>query len=170
MAVDTWRRYRLQRKIFAIGEDFWIEDDQGQQVFKVDGKALSLRHRFILEDASGAELLTGESQLIAIQPTMNLERQGARYATITKKLFTILHQAYTIEVAGGAVYDAEGDITSHEYSVTAGGAHFAQISRAWFSIRDSYGVAIAPGADVPLLVASAVCIDEISERGRDRGR
>src|SRR3974377_666354 len=126
MAADSWRRYRLQRKIFAIGEDFWIEDDQGQQVFKVAGKALSLGNRFILEDANGAELLTGESKLIAIQPTMNLERQGAPYATIKKKLFTILHEAYTIEVAGGTVYDAEGDITDHEYSVAAGGAQGGQ--------------------------------------------
>ena len=167
MAGDGWRRYRLQRKLFAIGEDFWIEDDQGQQGYKVDGKALSLRHRFILEDANGAELLTGESRLIAIQPTMTLERQGALYATIKKKLFTILHQAYTVEVAGGTEYDAEGDFTNHEYSVTAGGGQVAQISRAWFSIRDSYGIAVAPGADVPLLLAAAVCIDEISERGRD---
>ncbi len=44
----------------------------------------------------------------------------------------------------------------------------AQISRAWFSIRDSYGVAVAPGADVPLLLAAAVCIEEISERERER--
>jgi uncharacterized protein YxjI len=170
VAVDAWTRYRLQRKIFAIGEDFWIEDEQGSQAFKVDGKALSLRHRFILEDASGAELVTAESKLIAIQPTMNLDRQGALYATIKKKLFTFLHQAYTIELASGQVYEADGDITNHEYSVSYEGAQVAQISRAWFSIRDSYGIAVAPGADVPLLLAAAVCIDEISERERERNR
>ncbi len=170
MAVDGWTRYRLQRRIFAIGEDFWIEDADGRQAFKVDGKALSLRHRFVLEDANGGELLTGESKLIALQPTMDLDRQGALYATIKKKLFTFLHQAYTIEVAGGPAYEAEGDITNHEYAVTQQGAQVAQISRAWFSMRDSYGIAVAPGADVPLLLAAAVCIDEISEREREKNR
>ena len=159
------------KKLFSIGEDFWIENERGEQVFRVDGKALSLRNRFILEDANGAELLTGESKLIAIQPTMNLERQGQVYATITKKLFTFLHEAYTIQVAGGAVYEADGDITNHEYAVQqAGGGQVAQISRAWFSIHDSYGIAIAPGADEPLLLGAAVCIDEISERLRERNR
>jgi len=51
--------------------------------------------------------------------------------------------------------------------VQANGAQVAQISRQWFSIRDAYGIAIAPGQDEPLLLAAAVCIDEISERERE---
>jgi len=42
MPDGGWTRYKLQRKLFAIGEDFWIENDKGEPVFKVDGKALSL--------------------------------------------------------------------------------------------------------------------------------
>jgi uncharacterized protein YxjI len=44
----------------------------------------------------------------------------------------------------------------------------AQISRQWFLIRDAYGIAIAPGQDEGFLLAAAVCIDEISERERER--
>jgi uncharacterized protein YxjI len=33
----------------AIGDDFWIENDQGQKVFKVDGKALRVRDTLIHE-------------------------------------------------------------------------------------------------------------------------
>lgn len=170
MATDTWTRYRLNRRLFAIGEDFWIENDRGESQYKVDGKALSLRNRFVLEDMNGAELLTAESKLIALQPTVKLERQGQHYATIRKALFTFLHQHFTIEVDGGAVYNAQGDITNHEYSVDSEGTQVAQISRRWFSIRDTYGIAIAPAADTPLLLAAAVCIDEISERERERNR
>jgi uncharacterized protein YxjI len=36
------------------------------------------------------------------------------------------------------------------------------------SIRDAYGVAVAPGLDQALILAAAVCIDEISERERER--
>ena len=160
----------LQEKIFAIGEDFWIENERGEQVYKVDGAAFSLRNRFVLEDATGNEILSGESKLLAFQPTINLERGGQPYATISKRLFTFLHQTYDISVAGGATYEADGDITNHEYSVNGPAGQVAQISRAWFSIRDSYGVAVAPGADVPLLLAAAVCIEEISERERERNR
>ena len=50
------------------------------------------------------------------------------------------------------------------------GQPVAQISRQWFSIRDAYGVAVAPEVDQALMLAAAVCIDEISERERERNR
>jgi uncharacterized protein YxjI len=167
MAAQPWTRYKLQRKLFAIGEDFWIENERGEQVFKVDGKALSLRHTFLVEDPTGTELLSVESKLIALQPTMKIERQGRLYATVTKALFTLFHQHFTIQVEGGPAYEAQGDITNHEYEVVGNGAPMAQISRQWFSVRDAYGVAIAPELDQALILAAAVCIDEITERERE---
>jgi uncharacterized protein YxjI len=170
MATQAWTRYKLQRKLFAIGEDFWIENDRGDAVFKVDGKALSIRQKFLVEDQGGAELLSVEAKLIALKPTMKIERHGQLYATVTKALFTLFHQHYTIQVEGGSTYEAQGDITNHEYEVMGNGAPVAQISRQWFSIRDAYGVAVAPELDQALIVAAAVCIDEISERERERNR
>jgi uncharacterized protein YxjI len=170
MATQAWTRYKLQRKLFAIGEDFWIENDRGEAVFKVDGKALSLRHTFLVEDQAGTELLSVESKLIALQPTMKIERQGRLYATVTKALFTLFHQHFTIQVEGGPAYEAQGDITNHEYEVTGNGSPVAQISRQWFSVRDAYGVAVAPELDQALILAAAVCIDEITEREREHNR
>ena len=170
MQDATWTRYKLQRNLFSIGEDFWIENDRGESVFKVDGKALSIREKFLLEDQSGAELLSVETKLLALQPTMKIERQGQLYATVTKALFTLLHQHYTIQLEGGTAYETQGDITNHEYEVSNNNVSIAQISRHWFSIRDAYGVAVAPNVDHPLILAAAVCIDEISERERERHR
>jgi uncharacterized protein YxjI len=136
----------------------------------VDGKALSLRHTFLVEDQAGTELLSVESKLIALQPTMKIERQGRLYATVTKALFTLFHQHFTIQVEGGPAYEAQGDITNHEYEVTGNGSPVAQISRQWFSVRDAYGVAVAPELDQALILAAAVCIDEITEREREHNR
>ena len=86
---------------------------------------------------------------------------------MAKALLALFHQHYTIQVEGGPVYETDGDITNHEYEVRHNGAPVAQISRQWFSIRDAYGVAVAPGADLPLILAAAVCIDEISEQQRE---
>ena len=35
--------YRMRQKLVSIGDDYWIENDQGERVFKVDGKALRVR-------------------------------------------------------------------------------------------------------------------------------
>ena len=42
-------KYRMREKVFAIGDDFWIEDDSGERAFKIDGKALRVRDTFVLE-------------------------------------------------------------------------------------------------------------------------
>jgi uncharacterized protein YxjI len=44
--------------MFSIGDDFWIEDDEGERVFRVDGKALRLRKTFHLEEMQGRRLCT----------------------------------------------------------------------------------------------------------------
>jgi uncharacterized protein YxjI len=47
MADGEWTRYKLQRKLFSIGEDFWIENDRGESVFKVDAWSRPAQSRFI---------------------------------------------------------------------------------------------------------------------------
>jgi uncharacterized protein YxjI len=165
--IGTWTRYQLRRQLFSIGEDFWIENDRGERVFRVDGKVLSIHGRFVLEDPGGSELATIETKLLALRPTMRIERDGQVYATVSKALLTLLHHHYTIEVQGGMVLEAEGSITDHEYEIRSSGQVVAEISKRWFSIHDTYGVAVAPGQDAVLLLATAVCIDELSERGRE---
>ena len=49
-------RYQMRQKVLAIGDDFWIENEHGEHVFKVNGKALRARETFILERPTGEEL------------------------------------------------------------------------------------------------------------------
>ena len=42
------------------------------------------------------------------------------------------------------------------------GETVATVSKRWFAVRDSYGVAIAPGEDDALILAVTVCIDTLS--------
>ena len=62
-------------KIMAIGDDFWIEDDDGNKVFKVDGKAVRLRDTFILEDA-GRQRAVEDPGEEAQRPRQDDDRAG----------------------------------------------------------------------------------------------
>ncbi|HEY7271009.1 MAG TPA: LURP-one-related family protein, partial [Dehalococcoidia bacterium] len=53
---DGPAHYQMRQNMVSIGDDFWIENDRGQRVFKVDGKALRVRQTLNFEDASGREL------------------------------------------------------------------------------------------------------------------
>ena len=81
-------RFQMREKIMAIGDDFWIEDDDGNRVYKVNGKALRMRDTFILEDASGNELSKIQEKKLSVRDKMTIE-SGNTKATVRKRLLGI---------------------------------------------------------------------------------
>lgn len=156
------KRYRMREKMFAIGDDYWVENDSGERVFKVDGKALRVRNTFILETPSGEELFKIQERKLHIRDTMDIERDGEKVATIRKALIAPLRQRFDIELADGGKFVAKGNITDHEYEIEGGGRPVARISKAWFRVRDTYGIDMAADADDALIVAATVGIDEMA--------
>ena len=159
---DGGTKYRMREKVFAIGDDFWIEDDAGDRAFKVDGKALRVRDTFVLEDTSGAELFSIQEKKLHIRDTMEIERGGRTVATVKKALITPLRDRFSIEIEGGADLEAKGNIVDHEYKIERGGDRVAEVSKRWFRVRDTYGIEVAPDQDDALILACTVCIDQMS--------
>jgi uncharacterized protein YxjI len=155
-------RYRMREKVFAIGDDFWIDTEEDRHAYKVNGKALRVRSTFILESPGGDELLKIQEKKLRIRDTMEVEHDGDTVATIKKKLISPLRDRFEIELAGGGELKAKGNIVDHEYKIERDGETVAEISRRWFRVRDTYGIEVAPGEDDALILAAAVCIDEMS--------
>jgi uncharacterized protein YxjI len=154
-------RYLVREKVFSIGDDFWVTDEQGNEAFLVDGKALRLRQTFELKDRSGAVVATVRKRLLAVRDSMDIERDGTVIATVKKAVFSPLHHRSVVELPGGGELEAVGNILDKEFEIRSGGAVLAQVSRAWFRMRDTYGVDVAPGQDDALMLAVAVCLDRI---------
>jgi uncharacterized protein YxjI len=159
---DGGTKYRMREKLFAIGDDYWIENEEGERAFKVDGKAMRIRKTLILEDSSGAELFKVQEKKLHIRDTMDVERGGDTVARIKKALITPLRDRFSIEVEGGEDMEAKGNIVDHEYKIERGGDKVAEVSKRWFRIRDTYGIEIAPGQDDALILAVTVCIDQMT--------
>ena len=155
-------RYRMQEKLFAIGDDFWIENEAGQRVFKVDGKVLRVRDTLVLETPNGEELFSIQTKVLHVRDTMNVERGGQKVASVKKALVSPLRDRFSIDVEDGDDMEAKGNIVDHEYKIERNGDQVAEVSRKWFRVRDSYGVEIAPGQDDTLLLAVTVCIDQMT--------
>jgi uncharacterized protein YxjI len=157
------RRYRMREKLLSIGDDFWIEDEQGERVFKVDGKALRLRKTFHLEDLHGEKLCTIQKRVMHIRDTMEIEGpDGARIALVHKALISPLRERWKIDVENGPDLQAQGNIVDHEYEIEADDRKVAQVSKRWFRVRDTYGVEMAPDQDPAMLLAVTVAIDDMT--------
>ncbi len=154
-------RFQMRQKLLSIGDDFWIEDDQGERVYKVDGKALRIRDTFVLEDRDGNEVAKIQEKKLHVRDTMDVERGGRTLATIHKALVGI-RDRFDIDVEDGEDLKARGNIVDHEYEIKRNGDVVASISKKWFRVRDTYGIEIGSGEDEALILALTVAIDDMS--------
>src|SRR5947209_3200144 len=128
-------RYQMREKLLAVGDDFWIETDDGQRAFKVDGKALRIRSTFILENPSGEELFKIQEKKLHVRDTMEVERDGETVATIKKALITPLRDRFSIDIEGSEELSAKGNIVDHEYKIERDGHTIAEVSKRRLRIR-----------------------------------
>jgi len=159
--------YRMRQKLVSIGDDYWIENDQGERVYKVDGKALRLRKTLIFEDAHGAELVKIQERMLRARDMMEIEdRDGRRVAMVKKAMITPVRERWTVKVADGPDLEVQGNILDHEYTIEDGRTKAAEVSKKWFRVADTYGVEVAPGQDPVVILAVTAVLDTMAHPER----
>ena len=162
-------RYKIRQNLISIGDDFWIENEDGKKVFKVDGKVLRIRKTLVFEDLKGNPLCKIQERLLTIRDTMVIDGpDGKEMAVIKKALISPLRDRWTVKVKDGADLDVQGSILDHEYSVKDGRNKVAEVSKKWFSFTDTYGVEIDPGQNDILILAIAVAIDMMAHDDKEK--
>lgn len=156
----------MKQKLFCWGDDFTIKNAAGEDVFFVDGKALSLGDKLSFQDLLKNELAFIHQKLLAWGPTYEITRNGVLAAVVKKQLFTLLRCKFTVDVPGPDDLEAQGDFLDMEYTFTRSNRNVAEVSKRWFTFADTYGVEICEGEDDVLILASTVVIDMICHSDR----
>ena len=161
-------RYVMKQKLFAWGDDFAIQDANGQDAFFVDGKAFAIGHQLSFQDMQGRELAFIRQRVLSWGPTYEIVRDGVVVALVKKELFTLIHCTFHVDLAKGSELTASGDFSDHEYAFTRGEKSIARVSKQWFAWTDTYGVDVADDEDAVLILASTVVIDMACHGDRHR--
>ncbi|MGW5043172.1 LURP-one-related/scramblase family protein [Streptomyces parvulus] len=162
-------RFLVYDRLLGIGDDYWIEDDSGDKVYLVDGKAMRLRDTWELKDAQGRVLIDIHQKMFALRDTMVIERAGEPLARIKRKRLSLLRNHYRVALADGTELDVSGKILDREFAVEYDGELLAVVSRRWLTLRDTYGVdVVRDDADPALLIALAVCVIHLAEKEREK--
>jgi uncharacterized protein YxjI len=160
-------RYQMRQRMISIGDDFWIEDEQGRKAYKVDGKALRVRSTLLFEDAQGREICKIQERMMRIKDSMEIEGPGGeRVAMVKKALITPLRDRWVVNVANGPDLQVQGNILDHEYTIGEGRDKIAEVSKKWFRLRDTYGVQIEQGQNDAVILAVTVAIDMMAHPSR----
>jgi uncharacterized protein YxjI len=157
--APSYTRYQMKQKLVSIGKDSYIENEQGQRVFHVDGKALRVRDTLLFKDMQGNELCRIQEKKVRVKDTMEVERGGQVVAKVKKAIVTPVRDRWTVKIGGGPDLEVQGNILDHEYRIGEGRQKVAEISKKWFRVRDTYGVEVAAGQDDILILAVTVVVD-----------
>ncbi|MER6197742.1 LURP-one-related family protein [Streptomyces sp. NPDC001586] len=158
-------KYLVRDKVLAIGDDYWIEDEDGRHAFLVDGKALRVRDTLELKDPDGMILITLREKMLSFRDAMTLERDEQRLAVIRRKRFSLLRNHFRVTMAEGTELDVSGRILDREFKVEYDGELLALVSRQWYRLRETYAVdVVREDADAALLIAVAVCVIRMAEK------
>lgn len=153
-------RYVMRQKLLSWGDDFYIRDEAGRDVYFVDGKAFSFGDQLSFQDLEGHELAFIKQRVFAWGKTYEISRGGALVAVVKKELFALFHHRFTVDVPGPDDLEAEGNFMDHEYTFRRGDRTVATVSKRWFTWADTYGIEIEEGEDPVLILASAVVVDQ----------
>jgi len=159
--------YQMRQRMISIGDDYVIENDRGERVFRLDGKALRVRKTIIFEDMDGRELCKIQERMLRVRDSMEIEGpDGNRAAMVQKAMITPLRERWVIKLEDGPDLHAQGNIVDHEYTIERDGDKVAEVSKRWFRVRDTYGVEVAPGQNDILILASTAVIDTMAHPDR----
>ena len=147
----------MREKLLAIGDDFWIENDRGERVYKVNGKALRVRQTFVLEDVSGDEVARIQERKLSIRDKIAIERGGDTAATVHKALVGI-RDRFAIDVEDGP------DMKAHGTSSTTSTRSNATATRWRRSRRNGFAYGIPTALTSPLARTSRSRSPSLSTR------
>ncbi|MGA7758723.1 MAG: LURP-one-related family protein [Ilumatobacteraceae bacterium] len=157
---DEHERYRMQTDLLSIGDDYWIENSDGDRAYKVNGKVARLRNEWVLEDRHRERVAVIREHKLSVRDEIKIDL-GGRTAKVKKSLVG-LRDRFHIDVEHGDDMKAHGNILDHEYEIECDGDRVAQVSKKWFRVRDSYGIEIYDTSSVPLILAIAVAVEELA--------
>jgi uncharacterized protein YxjI len=161
-------RYIMRQRVFALGQDFFINNAAGQPVFKIDGKVRMIKESLKFRDMQGNLLYKLDEKVLRIRESFNILYPDDRLAAkVHNAIVDPLRERFTIEIPGGQDMMTMGKVIWAQYDILRNRQQVAKISKqfSWIG-RDQYVVDVLPGEDDCLILAITVVIDMMVSNGR----
>lgn len=151
-------RFQMKEKLISFGDDFQVKDENGKDVYFIDGRAFAFGKQLAFKDMSGKELAFISQKLFKFKPTFVITQNRRELARVSKALMSF-RDNFFIDVPGPDDINVTGRFIEHEYRFERNGEKIATVSKRILAVTDSYAIDIVYPEDTILLLASAVVID-----------
>lgn len=145
----------FKQRFFSWLDSYDIYDENGQTVYKVEGK-LSFGHCLHIHNAYGQHVGTVQEKVLAFLPKFFLY-EGENNVGEIQKLFTLFKPRFTVDCKGWGV---DGDFWEWDYRIMDGsGRIVASIEKSLWKWTDTYVLDIARPEDALYVLMVVLAID-----------
>ena len=161
------RKYLMRRRIALAHDDIPVESEDGVFAFSVDGEAMRLGHSLVIRDSDYTPLYRIPERALHLKESMEIERgEGGTAATVRRTKLGSRRDRWTVTLHGPgdnrAGLHLRGSVAEYEYRIVAVDRQVAEVSKRWFRLRNTYGVAIPAGEDEALLLTITAAVDQMA--------
>lgn len=160
-------RFVINQNWWSWGDDFFIKNESGQDIYYVDGKAFSFGDSLVLKDLNGTKLIEIQQKMLSFGASYLIYQDGEKVAEVSKHLFTMFRHKFSVDLEGTANdLTAEGDFLDREYIFLRNGEVVGRVSKQFFSFTDTYGVEVEP-ENALIVLASAIVVDLVCHNKKE---
>jgi uncharacterized protein YxjI len=146
----------IKQEIFTFKDRFYVKDENGKDIYSVEGEIFSWGKRLHIYNAKNEEVALLKQKLWSFKPTFEVYIENEKEAVVVKEIS--LTPKYSIQ---GPDWEVKGDFWAHNYEILDGEEFVVKISKKWFSWGDTYELDIKDSSNEILALAVVLSIDAV---------
>lgn len=147
----------MRQKFFSWKDKFFVKDEDGKDVYYIEGEVFSLGKKLHIYDMKKNEVAFLHQKILSILPHYFIDVGGQEVAEIIKE-FSLLRSKYRIS---GSDWEISGDFLSHDYRFFSKAKEIAYVHKAWMSWGDSFEIDISEEKNTLMVLCAVLAIDAV---------
>lgn len=149
----------MKQKIFSFKDKFAVMDEEGNQLYYVEGEFFSLTKKLHIYDSAMNEVAFVQQKLWSLLPKFFVFVYGEQVAEIVKE-FTFFKPKYFVRGLG---WEVTGNVWGHDYEILFNSTPIVRIHKVWMAWGDSFEIEIADSEDTTIALAVVLAIDAVMD-------
>ncbi|MEO7022511.1 MAG: LURP-one-related family protein [Ktedonobacteraceae bacterium] len=156
-------KFHIKKQAWTLQEKFTVQDEGGTPVFEIKGKFFHIGDNLVVHDlGSHEEVAHIKQKVVALTPHYEIYHKGKQWVGLHEKLFHFSGERFKIKQENGEFMHIAGNLWEWNFSVNnERGDLLMQVGQNISLFNNSYGIEVAQGVDVPLVIALTIAFEMI---------
>lgn len=158
----NYNKYKIKKNMWSLKGDYRAYDEHDNELYHVEGQALSFNSKFRFLNSKGEELFKIRRKVFTFKPTFYISNDDQDILKIVKT-FSFKPKIFVEYLAEQDAFYIEGNIWGNEFKFYKDSREFAYVTKDIWKMTDIYGVAVEEQEGESLILAVVVIINIIKD-------